>query len=463
MTTRVSDRQGGEPRGVPHYLARYVSSFEDFARRVETGSPAWLRALRAGALECFSEQGFPTGRMEAWRHTDVSAIAEAEFQLATSWRADAWSQKVRSLLPTDGDAITAVFANGHLVPELSFGLDSGAGEAGIRVESLAELASAGDPRLELRLARQPELKEHAFAALNTAFVDDGAVVIVPPDRAVAKPIHLLFLSTAENAQPTVCHPRVLIALGAGSQAVVIEDHVALGSVPTFSNAVTEVTSAAGAQLELVLLQRGSDHSFQISNLHSQQERDSRLRCHTVTLGGKLVRNDLTCVLADAGAECDLFGLFLGTASQLIDNHTLVDHAMPHASSRQLYKGILGDRSAGVFRGRVIVRPDAQQTSAEQYNPNLLLTQGAQVNSKPQLEIHADDVKCSHGSTVGRMDPEAVFFLRSRGIGEARARHMLTQGFADQITSALPVACLADTVRGSIVERISELTEGGAAT
>jgi len=463
MTTRVSDRHGGEPRGVPHSISKYVSHFEGFARRVETGSPAWLRALRAGALECFSEQGFPTRRMEAWRYTDVSAIAEAKFELATSWRAGVSSQKVRSLLPPGGDAVIAVFVNGHFAPELSLGLDSGAGEAGIRVESLAQLRAAADPRLELRLARQPELKEHAFAALNTAFLDDGAVVIVPRDRAVAKPIHLLFLSTAENAQPTVCHPRVLIALGAGSRAVVIEDHVALGSVPTFSNTVTEVTSAVGAELELVLLQRGGDHSFQISNLHSQQERDSRLRCHTLTLGGELVRNDLTCVLAGSGAECELFGLFLGTTSQLLDNHTLVDHAMPHASSRQLYKGILGGRSTGVFRGRVIVRPDAQRTSAEQYNPNLLLTQGAQVNSKPQLEIHADDVKCSHGSTVGRMDPEAVFFLRSRGIGESRARHMLTQGFADQITSALPVAYLADMVRGSIAARISEMTEESAAT
>lgn len=447
---RGRDRDTG--RGVSHYIAR----FDDFAPRLEASSPAWLRMLRAQALRCFSELGFPTTRAEAWRYTDMSTIAEAELELAAPAAAGLPRRDVDPFLLMGGAATTAVFVNGHFSPELSPNVHARGGGGGIRVESIARLRATDDPRLKLQLAQGPDLKQHAFAALNTAFLDDGAMVFVPRGRTASEPVHLLFISTADAARPGVCHPRVGIGLEAESRAVVIEDHVCLGSSQHLSNSVTAVSVGERARLDLVVLERGA--AFHVSNLHSRQEGDSLLRCHTLTLGGELVRNDLTCVLEAPGAECELYGLFLGAGGQLVDNHTLVDHAVPHGSSRQLYKGILGGRSKGVFRGRVIVRPDAQKTSAVQSNPNLLLTRGAEVNSKPQLEIYADDVKCSHGSTVGRVDPEALFFLRSRGIAEARAREMLTRGFAEEVTVALPSADLSRAVTELVAKRI----RGGAA-
>ena len=451
MSARAQTTACGTGHGVPDYISKYVSRFEVFARSVETDSPIWLRRLRAEAMKCFSELGFPTTRAEDWRYTDVSAIAETEFELATPPPAGLSRQQLEPLLLPGGDVATAVFVNGRFSPELSADPGARGENGGVRVESLAQLRAAGSSHLQFQLARQLDLKQHAFAALNTAFLDDGALVTTAKGQAAARPIHLLFISTAETARAAVCHPRIAIALEPQSRATVIEDHVCLGSTQTFSNSVTEVSVGENAQLDLVVLERGSD--FHIANLQTHQDRDSRLRCHTLALGGTLVRNDLNCVLGDTGAECELQGLFLGMGEQLVDNHTLVDHAVPHGSSRQLYKGILGGRSRGVFRGRVVVRPGAQKTSAEQYNPNLLLSEGSDVNTKPQLEIYADDVKCSHGSTVGRMDPEALFFLRSRGIAEARAREMLTQGFAAEIASTLPTAELAEAVGELIAQRI----------
>ena len=290
------------------------------------------------------------------------------------------------------------------------------------VAEIAKLAlecEAGptSPELPAKLGSVLEAKDRAFALLNTAFVSDVSLVEIPSREIREEPVRIEVGSGAG-----VQHPRVFIEAGAGSQATVVLDHTSDGTAVGLTNVVVEAEVAANAALDLVIVQR---------------EHAGRFRSHVLTLGGALVRNDLDVVLADEGAECDLRGLFIGQGDGVIDNHTSVDHAMPHGTSRELYKGILGDSSRGVFRGRVIVRPDAQKTDATQSNPNLLLGARAEIDTKPQLEIYADDVKCAHGATVGQLDPDALFYLRSRAIGEGDARQMLVHAFANEIVDGLP--------------------------
>ncbi len=433
---------------------RFVSRFPAFRAQAARGEPAWLGALREEALRSFGELGFPTTRMEAWRHTNLAPLARVPFEPPAADDARVSRDEVEAHSFPFFACSAFVFLDGRYAPELSTPTGF-AGEVGFH--SLAQLRAEAPERLEAQLGRLASSKEHAFVALNTAFVDDGAVLLLAPGLTLEQPIHLVFAAT--GAQPaTVCHPRVLIAAGAGSRATVIQDHVSLGDATTLTNAVTEVAVGDDAALELVLLQREAPASFHLSHLACRQERNSRLRTHTLTLGGALVRNDLVATLAEEGAECTLNGLFAGRDRQLIDNHTLVDHAMPHGSSRELYKGILDERARGVFRGRVIVRPDAQKTDARQSNPNLLLGGRAEIDTKPQLEIHADDVKCSHGSSIGNLDPDALFYLRCRGITEPRARELLTRAFAAEILDALPVPALAESLAESLLSGVL----GGAA-
>jgi Fe-S cluster assembly protein SufD len=251
---------------------------------------------------------------------------------------------------------------------------------------------------------------------------------------------------------------LLITLEPGSRATLVLDHApSQGSGCGLTNLVGEIDVGANASLDLVVIQREGDESFHVSNLAARVGRDGRFTAHTVSVGGALVRNDLEVLLAEEGAECELRGLFLGSGSRLVDNHTAVDHAVPHCTSRELYKGVLSGRSKGVFRGRVVVRPDAQKTDATQSNPNLLLGDRAEIDTKPQLEIYADDVKCSHGATVGQLDEDALFYLRSRGIGQDDARELLVRAFANEIIEALPVG---GEITAALQQLVGALGEGG---
>jgi Fe-S cluster assembly protein SufD len=342
-----------------------------------------------------------------------------------------------------------VFVDGAARPELSA---SRALFGGVRASSLAELAAREPALIEAELGHQLDAKRHAFAALNTAFLDDGAALFVPRDTRVAQPVHLVFASSGTEPD-RVRHPRVLLVAGAGSRSQVIVDHVDLTAARGFTNSVIEVRVEPGAELALVLVQREAEATFHVSNLAARVERDASLSVHTVTLGGALVRNDASVTLADEGARCRLDGLFAGRAEQLLDHHSLIDHAMPHGTSRQLVKGILDGGARGVFRGRVIVRPGAFGTDAGQSNPNLLLSAGAEVDSKPQLEIHADDVKCRHGASIGRLDADALFYLRARGLDEVAARDLLVRGFAAELLDALPVPALGAALSELLADRL----------
>jgi Fe-S cluster assembly protein SufD len=415
-----------------HYLARQ----REFARELGD-EPGWLAARRSEARERFAEQGFPATALEDWRHTNLAPLARVPFERARPGAAVS-REAIEELCSPLFACSLFVFVDGGFRPELSAGR---ALSGGVPVESLARLRAQQPERLAGLLGELVDAKRHPFAALNAAFLDDGAVLRVPEGSRDDRPVHVVFLSTGAHAT----HPRVLVDAAAGSRAALIVDHVSLGAQGGFSNAVCEVAAARGAEVSLVLLQRESAQSFHVSNLGVRQQRDSRVRVHTLSLGGALVRNDLGVLLADEGATCGLDGLFVAGGDALVDHHTLVDHAVPRCTSRELYKGILAGRARGVFRGRIVVRPDAQRTDAAQSNPNLLLSEGSEIDSQPQLEIYADDVKCSHGSSIGRLDADALFFLRSRGIDEPEARHMLTRAFAAEVLERLPVPALADAL------------------
>lgn len=433
------------------FLERFEARWGEASSRQEAPS---LARLRRESRDAFAAQGLPHTKLEEWRYTNVEALASIPFE-EPSDRGPAVDRELVERLSFPVFACSLyVFVDGVFAPELSSPRSL---SEGVRAESLRELRQR-DPEQLSRLGELVEAKQHPFAALNGAFLDDGAVLRIPPQRKLEQLVHLVFL-TRDAERPVVTHPRVLIHAGEGSQACVVQDHVALsGRAEHFTNAVTEVQVDANASLELTLLQREMRPSFLVTHLAARQARDSRFAAHTVTLGGHLVRNDADVLLAGEGAECNLRGLFVGSGRDVLDNHTRIDHAVPHGTSHELYKGILGGRSRGVFRGRVVVRPDAQKSLADQSNPNLLLTDGAEIDTKPQLEIHADDVKCNHGSAIGRLEPEALFYLRTRGLPEARARRLLTEGFAWEILAALPHPALAEALGGLLAERLQTLWE-----
>ena len=434
-----------------HYLAR----FETFRSALGT-EPDWLGRLRSDALASFGERGLPHTRLEEWRYTNVAPLAKTPFEIGSDPVAGVTRETLESLAFPLFACSLHVFVNGRFAPEFSAPL---APPGSSHVENLAALRARAPERLEARLGQYAAPKENAFAALNTAFLDDGVLAYAPPSTRVIRPVHVVFVSTA-SARPFVTHPRLLVIAEEGSNLTVIQDHVALGDAPGFTNALTEVYAGAGSEVNLIAIQREHDNHFHVSNLYARQERDARFTSNTLTLGGALVRNDASVLLADEGAECTLNGLFVGGGDQLVDNHTTIDHAVPHCTSNELYKGVLGGSARGVFRGRVIVRPDAQKTNAAQSNPNLPLSSSAEMNTKPQLEIYADDVKCSHGTSIGQLDAGALFYLRSRGLGEERARDLLTRAFALEMLDALPVPGLGEGLDDVVLERLRKARRGG---
>lgn len=405
-------------------LETYLDAFGDFQNTAPGRDLGWLRKLRDDAFARFCEVGFPTTHDEDWRFTNVSAIAKTPFRLAATTNEvckndfDAWA------LP--GAACRLVFVDGRFVRELS----STASKKGVTVASLADELNSNPSSLEPHLGRYLNIERDAFAALNTAFAADGAFIHIRKGVVLEQPIHLLFVSTASDA-PTMTHPRNLIVAEEQAQLAVVEDYVSLGSAVAFCNTATELLAAESAVVSHYMLEREDTQAFNISTLRIQQGRSANVATHSVLLGGGLVRNNVHPVLAGEGAECLINGLFIGNGRQHLDNYMLVEHASPHCDSRQFYNGILDGQSHGVFHGRIIVHKDAQKTDAKQTNRNLLLSDDAQIDTKPQLEIYADDVKCTHGATIGQIDETALFYLRSRGIDECSARKLLLLAFANE--------------------------------
>ncbi len=392
-------------------------------------APGWLRELRARGASRFSALGFPSVRQEAWRFTNVAPIADTPFRLADKAPTNAAELAARVAIPTT--AARVVILNGHFAPELS-SVDNP--PKGLVAGSLARAIADNAPEC----AHLAQLAwEHApFAALNTAFLEDGAFIVIPADAVVEHPIHIVVING--GAGKSMAHPRTLIVAGRNSQARVAQSFLGAAGETHFTNVVTEVSAGENAVLDLYTDQRETDTAYHIASLHLHLQRSSTLRSRAVTLGGKLLRNDILAVLDGEGAHCALEGCYLVDGERLVDNHTTIDHATAHCTSHELYKGILDGKAKAIFNGRIIVREDAQKTDAKQTNRALLLSDEAQINSNPQLEIFADDVKCTHGAAIGQLDEEALFYLRARGLTLKDARDMLIHAFAGEVLEGITI-------------------------
>ncbi len=420
-----------------------IETYLSAHRREDRGAPAWLHALRRAGIEHFERLGFPKPRLEEWKYTDVAPIARTPFRPAAHSEWQSARQVAREFSLPAGCEL--VFLNGRLVPSLSA---AGALPPGVVAAALAEARGRQEELLREHLGRYAAVGERHFVALNTAFLGDGALLYIPRGAVVAEPIHLLFLGFAPD-EPVACFPRVLIVAEEGSRAVVVETYAGRPGERYFTDAVTEIALAPGAQLAHVKVQLEGEDAFHVGAIEIRQAQGSRFESHSIALGAALSRTEIRSVLAGEGAECGLNGLYLVAGRQHVDHQTCMDHERPGGTSRQLYKGVLDGRATGVFHGRVIVRPGAQKSDAQQVNKNLLLSEEAAVNSQPQLEIFADDVRCSHGAAVGQIDEEALFYLRARGIDPAEARAILIAAFANEFVERIPV----DAVRARLAERL----------
>jgi Fe-S cluster assembly protein SufD len=412
----------------------YQAEFARFERDGGAGAPPWLAELRRSGADAFARAGFPTRKLEEWRFTDVSAIAAAPFALAAPSDDPAAAERARSYAFGADALAELVFVNGHYRPQLS---RLGTLPAGVRVMSLREAVQANEPGVRANLGRQADLATDPFAALNTAFLRDGAYVFLPRNTTLDGPVHLLFVTAAGGRAAT--HPRVLIVAEENAEAQVVETYAGSGSGAYLTNAVTEFVVAAHARVDHCKVQEESPVAFHLATTRVHLAGQARFVSHSATLGGLLTRNDVACTLAGEYADATLNGLVLLDGVRHCDNHTLLDHAAANCPSHELYKHVLSGRSTGVFKGKILVRKDSQKTDSKQSTKTLLLSDDAQMNSMPALEIYADDVKCTHGSTVGPIDEEQVFYLRSRGLAHEAAKHLMTYAFAADITRRIRVA------------------------
>ncbi|MHC4549923.1 MAG: Fe-S cluster assembly protein SufD [Planctomycetota bacterium] len=409
--------------------APFVRAFEALERE---GGGA-LHALRKRALARFEELGLPTTKQEEWRFTNVAPLAKEPFPLGRP--------TTNGIADVDRLALAPglVFVDGHFRADLSTVPE------GVRASSLGEALRTDGDFVQRHLG---PYEDRPFVALNTAFLEDGAFLHVPRGVVLAEPLHVLFVGTDK-----ACHPRNLYVVEESAAAAVVEAYVSLGDAAHLTNTVSEAAVRANGALEHYQLQLENERAYHVATLLAHQERDSRFTSHSHTLGGALTRNDVTVALDGEGGLCTLNGLILTRGVQHADNHTWIQHRKPHCESHELYKGVLADRSSGVFSGHIHVYPDAQKTDAFQASANLLLSDEAVVDAKPQLEIYADDVKCSHGSTTGQVDPQALFYLRTRGIQPERARNMLIRAFAGEVTERLGVAAARERVERLLTERL----------
>ena len=413
------------------HVDQLVGSYRAWASNGASGAPAWLKDIREGGIARFHELGFPNQKQEAWRFTSVAPIAEGAFELAKQPARVPTLDEIRPYLLLEAGP-RLVFVDGFFQPSLSTPFFDD-------VQSLAHVVAHRPDLVRAHLGKYAGTQGKPFSALNTAFVQEGAFVHVPAKATVELPIQLLFLAT--GAKPVVTHPRNLVVVEREARASLVETYAALADGVYWTNAVTEIAVGDGARLDHHRVQRESGRAYHVATTQSHQGRDSTLNLHFVAFGSALARHDIGSVMAGPGGTLILNGLYLLADQQHADHHTTIDHAADHCASHEYFNGVLDEKSRGVFTGRIIVRPGAQKTDSKQTNNNLLLSTDAHADSQPQLEIYADDVKCTHGSTVGPLDPRALFYLRSRGVGEEEARRLLTYGFAAEILGRMDVAPL----------------------
>jgi Fe-S cluster assembly protein SufD len=432
--------------------ARFVSEFEARAKAGTPRGPSWLRQQRERAMSSFSAQGFPTTRDEEWRFTPVTPITETAFVPG-----ELLHVSPEDLAPWIFGAETAaelVFVNGIFVPALSRVADL---PAGLEVGTLGLVLGAGGAEIEPYFAKLAQPSGSPFTALNTALCDEGAFIQVRRNAVVERAVHVLFYSTVSGA-PSVSHPRLLAVVGEHAEVRIVETYAGPAGQVYFTNAVSEFVAEDRAIVDHYRVQRDSTAAYHVGAMQVRTGRETAFVSHNLALGAALARNDIGAVLGGEGGDTTLNGLYVGDGAQLVDNHTTIDHAQPHNGSHEVYKGLLGGRARGVFNGKIIVRPDAQKTDAKQTNKALLLSEEAQINTKPQLEIFADDVKCTHGATVGQLDPDMLFYLRARGLSLRDARALLIRSFAGDAVNHVKFAPLRERLEATLLALIPKGVE-----
>lgn len=435
----------------------YRQAFLELQERPDGESVAWLERLRAGAMERFEESGFPSVKDEEWKYTNVAAIAAVDFQpasLQASTEGEVDLQGLALFRHLETAKSQLVFFNGKLRKDLSAltGIPEG-------VVALDLSAAIADERYReiiwKHLAQQADYVVNGFTALNTALISHGAFVYIPKDAIVSVPLNLLFISDGAHV---ASFPRVLVVAENNSSATLIESYASTKDSKYFTNAVVEIVLKDGASLEHYKLQRESTDAFHVATTAADLGRNSRYDATTITFGAQLSRHDFHVIMDHEGAECWVDGLYLVTGSQHTDTHSVIDHRKPQCTSHQLYKGILDGKSRAVFNGKVFVRHDAQKTDAMQTNKNLLLSNEARVDTKPQLEILADDVKCAHGAAVGQIEEDELFYLETRGIHPDLARNLLTYGFAEEVIGKIKIDSIRNQLDEAVLNRLNARLE-----
>jgi len=415
-------------------------------------APVWVKQRRDAAAKHFAGVGFPNTRLEDWRFTNVSPIAEANWPLAQGGFSQAAALTAAVSIP---GAVRLVIVNGRFAAGLS---DLSTLPKGLRIASLRDGARDATDGIETHLGKVFSIATHPFAALNTSFLDDGVAIMATKGAIVETPVHIVVVTGGET--PVVAHPRVLIVAGENSQVRVAQTFIGSPDTAYFNNAVIEVVVGPSALVQLYTDQRESDQAFHVANIQAHVEAKGVFESHAFSTGARIMRHDIGIGLKGEGADCTMNGVYLADGERLMDTHTSLDHAMPHCTSHEIYKGILAGKGRAVFNGRIIVQLDAQKTDAKQTNRALLLSDEATINSNPQLEIFADDVKCTHGAAVGQLDEEAMFYLQARGLNRDAARDMLLHAFAGEVIQGLKIPALREQIEGNFFARLREDTRAG---
>ncbi len=447
QASHAPERAGVLPSGSDGQPAQVM--LDAFAKADAGGFPPWLRAIRGAAWAKAGQIGFPTTRQEEWKFTNMAPVLQLPLHPAKKLKANITRQDIaRFSLGLDGYRL--VFVDGHFCAHLCSLPEDG---NDLQLGNLLGQLAGHSPEVEKHLAKHADSDANFFTALNTAFFQDGAFVSIAAGKSAGKPVHLLFIGASEQAGATALSRNLILAQH-GARLEVIESHVSLSDAPRVTDTVTELVIGPESHVEHCKVQQESRRAFHIATIQAVQGRDSRWTSHSIATGARLARNQIQTLLDAEGASAILNGLYLGEAEQLIDHHTVVDHAKAHCESHEFYHGILAGRAHGVFNGKIFVRQDAQKTNAKQTNRNLLLSDNAMIDTKPQLEIFADDVKCTHGATVGQLSDEAVFYLRSRGIGVAQARRMLIQAFASDVIERIGIGAVRTRLEQMLGERFA---------
>jgi len=435
------------------FAAAVVNEYDVVAPRLPAGNARWLAPVRKAALAQLKEHGFPNRRNEHWKYTDITPLLAGSYIPAPL--ASAPETFFEGVQRFELDCHGVVFVNGVYRRNLS---DHKTVE-GLRLRSikdvLEDVLDTDSEALKAALMTSRDENRDAFSALNTAYLHDGIFIEIAKNAVIEKPVHLIFLSVAHAPEPVASHPRIVIASGENSEACVLESHLGLDDAKNFTNLVADITLSQGAKLRHLRLIEAGAEEFHIASIHARVERDARYGSHQVCLGGRLVRNDLRVELLAENADTELNGFVLASGKEHIDNHLDVRHLAPHTTSKQFYRSVLDGRSRNVFNGKVYVAPKAQKIDAQQASNNLLLSKLAEIDTKPELEIYADDVKCSHGATVGQLDDAMLFYLRSRGIDAETARGLLIFAFADDVIRRVGIPEIRAHVEDAVLGRLPD--------